>query len=221
MGEGPHILEESTVFSLQSILGGRGRTIALLQASSEAVLEAAQAARQLAIDSDSAAAMAVVVTARRREKELAAEISQELVNTFVTVLDREDVEAMNDALYRIPKTIEKFAERYALIAERLDGMDLSERAEILVGCAEIVVRMVKELHNGLRIGALREMHRQLRALESEADELLLDPYRDLYVNTTDPMRAVLAKDLFETLEQAIDKCRDVGNIVYSIALKNS
>lgn len=209
------------MFSLQSILGGKGRTIALLQASSEAVLEAAQAARQIACDSDSTAAMAVVVTARRREKELAAEISQELINTFVTVLDREDVEAMNDALYRIPKTIEKFAERYTLIAERLDGVDLSERVEILVGCAQIVVRMVAELHNGLRVGALREMHRQLRALESEADELLLDPYRDLYVNTTDPMRAVLAKDLFETLEQAIDKCRDVGNIVYSIALKNS
>lgn len=209
------------MFSLQTMLGGRGQTIDLLQASAETVLQAAEAVHRLALDSGSATAMAAVIAARRREKELAAQISQELINTFVTVLDREDVEAMNAALYRIPKTIEKFAERYALVAARLEGVNFSERAAILASCGVIVVRMIEELHNGLRLGVLRELQRQLQALESEADDLLLAPYRDLYVNTTDPMRAVLAKDLFETLEQAIDKCRDVGNIVYSIALKNS
>jgi hypothetical protein len=42
------------------------------------------------------------------------------VNTFVTALDREDIEALNSALYKIPKTIEKFAERYEIVADRLD-----------------------------------------------------------------------------------------------------
>jgi hypothetical protein len=28
-------------------------------------------------------------------------------------------------------------------------------------------------------------------------------------------------DLFEILEKAIDRCRDAGNVVYHIALKNS
>ena len=37
----------------------------------------------------------------------------------------------------------------------------------------------------------------------------------------DAMKAMLAKDLFELIEKAIDKCRDVGNIVYSIVLKHS
>jgi uncharacterized protein Yka (UPF0111/DUF47 family) len=27
--------------------------------------------------------------------------------------------------------------------------------------------------------------------------------------------------LFELLEKAIDRCRDVGNVIYSIVLKNS
>jgi hypothetical protein len=48
--------------------------------------------------------------------------------------------------------------------------------------------------------------------------MLLAPYRTLYVEGGDVMRAVLAKDLFELIEKAIDKCRDVGNIVYSIVL---
>jgi uncharacterized protein Yka (UPF0111/DUF47 family) len=32
---------------------------------------------------------------------------------------------------------------------------------------------------------------------------------------------MLVKDLFELLEKAIDRCRDVGNVIYSIVLKNS
>lgn len=209
------------MFSLQTMFGGKDKIFDLLQASSETTLEAAKAASQLTRGGDSTPFMATFSAARRREKELAAEISEELINTFVTVLDREDVEAMNSSLYQIPKKVEKFAERYVLVAERLEGVDFTERTDILLGCAKTLNEMIKELRNGLRLDPLRKLQRQLQALESEADDLLLEPYRDLYLNSTDPMRAMLAKDLFEVLEKAIDKCRDVGNIIYSVVLKNS
>lgn len=209
------------MFSLQTMFGGKDKIFDLLQASGEAALEAATAANQLTHDTADVPFMATFAAARRREKELAAEISEELINTFVTVLDREDVEAMNSSLYKIPKKIEKFAERYVLVSERLEGVDFRERTEILLGCAQTLAEMIKELRNGLRLDPMRKLQRQLQALESEADDLLLEPYRDLYLNSTDPMRVMLAKDLFEILEKAIDKCRDVGNIIYSIVLKNS
>jgi uncharacterized protein Yka (UPF0111/DUF47 family) len=203
------------------MFGRKDKVFDLLIASSEAALEAARAVDKLTRDGDSAPFMATFSAARRREKELAAQISEELINTFVTALDREDIEAMNSALYKIPKGIEKFAERYALVTERLGGVDFTPRTEILVACTETVSKMVAELGHGLRINAIRKWQDRLQALEAEADKLLLEPYRDLYVNATDPMRALLAKDLFELLEKAIDKCRDVGNVIYSIVLKNS
>src|SRR5699024_8089049 len=158
---------------------------------------------------------------RKHEKELATQISEELINTFVTMLDREDIEAMNSALYKIPKTVEKFAERYVLVSQRLEGVDFTQRTEILARCTEVVVDMVKELRNGLHLEPMRKLRGQLQALESEADNLLLEPYNDLYLDGSDPMRAMLAKTLFEIIEKAIDNCRDVGNVIYSIALKNS
>ncbi|HET7664360.1 MAG TPA: DUF47 family protein [Rhodanobacteraceae bacterium] len=209
------------MFSLQTMFGRKDKVFDLLKASSEAALEAARAVDQLTRDGDSSPFMATFSAARRREKELAAQISEELINTFVTVLDREDIEAMNSALYKIPKSVEKFAERYVLVSERLGGVDFTQRTEILVACTETVHKMVAELSNGLHIGPIRKLQDQLQALEAEADKLLLEPYRDLYLNATDPMRAMLSKDLFEILEKAIDKCRDVGNVIYSIVLKNS
>lgn len=209
------------MFSLQTMFGKGDKFYGLLEASAEAARDAARAGHELTSDGDRAPVMAAFSAARRREKELAAQISEELVNTFVTALDREDIEALNSALYKIPKTVEKFAERYAIVAERLHGVDFTPRTELLVRCADVVVQMVGELRKGLRIEPTRKLQDRLQALESEADRMLLEPYHDLYANATDPLRAMLAKDLYEILEKAIDKCRDVGNIIYSIVLKNS
>jgi uncharacterized protein Yka (UPF0111/DUF47 family) len=209
------------MFSLQAMFGGKDKVFDLLQASSKAAHESAQAVDQLARDGDSSLPMATFRATRKREKELAAQIGEELINTFVTALDREDIEAMNAALYRIPKTVEKFAERYVLVTERLGNVDFTQRTEILVGCTETVAKMVTEMRGGLHIGRIRKWQDRLQALEAEADNLLMEPYRDFYINADDPIRVMLAKDLFETLETAINACRDVGNVIYAIVLKNS
>jgi len=209
------------MFSLQTILGRKDQIHELLQASSGAALDAARAADRLTHDSDSALSVATFTAARRREKELAMQISEALINTFVTSLDREDVEAINSALYRIPKILERFADRYVLVHEELVGIDFTQRTAILVSSTDTVVKMIAELQNGLNIKAIRKWQERLQALEAEADKLLLEPYRDLYINADNLMRAVLAKDVFETLERAIDACRDVCNVVYAIVLKNA
>jgi uncharacterized protein Yka (UPF0111/DUF47 family) len=107
------------------------------------------------------------------------------------------------------------------VADRLEGVDFAQRALVLERSSAVVMEMIGELRRGLRIDPVKKLQDRLQALESEGDRMLLAPYRTLYVEGGDVMRAVLAKDLFELIEKAIDKCRDVGNIVYSIVLKNS
>ena len=209
------------MFSLQTIFGKGDKFYGLLEQSAATACESAQALHDLLTRPDQGAVMASFAATRAREKELAAQISEGLVNTFVTALDREDIEALNSSLYKIPKTIEKFAERYEIVASRLLGVDFTQRALVLQRSSEVVAEMIGELRRGLRIDPVKKLQDRLQALESEGDRMLLAPYRTLYVEGDDAMRAMLAKDLFELIEKAIDKCRDVGNIVYSIVLKNS
>jgi hypothetical protein len=209
------------MFSLQTIFGKGDKFYGLLEQSAATACESAQALHDLLTKPDQGAVMASFAATRAREKELAAQISEGLVNTFVTALDREDIEALNSSLYKIPKTIEKFAERYEIVASRLLGVDFTQRALVLQRSSEVVAEMIGELRRGLRIDPVKKLQDRLQALESEGDRMLLAPYRTLYVEGNDAMRAMLAKDLFELIEKAIDKCRDVGNIVYSIVLKNS
>jgi uncharacterized protein Yka (UPF0111/DUF47 family) len=209
------------MFSLQTIFGKGDKFYGLLEQSAEAAHESAKALHELVTRKDHAPVMAAFAAARQREKALAGKISEELVNTFVTALDREDIEALNSALYKIPKTIEKFAERYEIVSDRLADVDFAARALVLERASAVVSEMIGELRRGLRIDPVKKLQDRLQTLESEGDRMLLSPYRTLYVEGGDAMRAMLAKDLFELLEKAIDKCRDVGNTVYSIVLKNS
>lgn len=209
------------MFSLQTIFGKGDKFYGLLEQSADAARESAKALHELVTRKDHAPVMAAFAAARAREKALAGQISEELVNTFVTALDREDIEALNSALYKIPKTIEKFAERYEIVAERVNNVDFAARALVLERATVVVSEMIGELRRGLRIDPVKKLQDRLQTLESEGDRMLLSPYRTLYVEGNDAMRAMLAKDLFELIEKAIDKCRDVGNTVYSIVLKNS
>lgn len=209
------------MFSLQTMFGKGDRFYDLLEASAGAARDGAKALQALLEAHGEPMLLDGFRAARRREKELATNISEELINTFVTALDREDIEAMSSALYRIPKTIEKFAERYAIVAERVEGIDFASRASLLMSATEGVYEMVRELRNGFSIDRMRKLQDRLQAIEAEADRMLLEPYRDLYLGSDDPIRMMLAKDLFELLEKAVDRCRDVGNVIYSIVLKNS
>ena len=92
------------MFSLQTIFGKGDKFYGLLEQSADAARESATALHGLVTRTDHAPVMVDFAQMRAREKALAAQISEELVNTFVTALDREDIEALNSALYKIPKT---------------------------------------------------------------------------------------------------------------------
>jgi uncharacterized protein Yka (UPF0111/DUF47 family) len=61
----------------------------------------------------------------------------------------------------------------------------------------------------------------MQYLEGEADKAITELLRDLFTGTNDPIKVIVRKDLYELLEKVIDRCRDVGNVISNIALKNS
>ena len=209
------------MFSLQTIFGKGDKFYGLLEASAEAAHQSSRALVQMLSSKGKPGSLDAFQLAHNKEKELAAKISYELINTFVTALEREDIEALGAALYKIPKTIGKFAERYSLTQERLGDVDFAPRAAMLERACEVIVQMVSQLRAGMRLEPMKALNDKLQAIEAEADRLILDLYRDLYRNETDPLRYLLSKDLFEILEKAIDRCREAGVVAYEIVLKNS
>jgi len=100
-------------------------------------------------------------------------------------------------------------------------VDFTSRAVMLEKGCEVIAEMVGLLRKGMPLDKMKELNDRMQAIEGEADRLILDLYRDLFTKENDTARLLLRKDLFEMLEKAIDRCRDAGNVIYAIALKNS
>ena len=76
-----------------------------------------------------------LILARRKDKKITEKINEELCRTFVTELEREDIEALSIALYKIPKTVEKIAERFIICATKLQGIDLTQQVAMMESAA--------------------------------------------------------------------------------------
>ena len=89
-------------------------------------------------------------------------------------------------------------------------------ADVLVGAAEQIEHAVAALRDGAEITThLVEIHR----LENEGDRLGRAAIASLFANGIDPMVVIRWKDVFETLEAAIDAAEHVAHLLEGITLR--
>jgi uncharacterized protein len=92
----------------------------------------------------------------------------------------------------------------------------NEFAEVLVGAGEQIARALRCLRTGTELAPhLVEIHR----LENEGDRLQRDAVASLFAGGIDPMVVIRWKDIFESLEAAVDSCETVAHVLEGITLK--
>ena len=174
------------------------------------------------IDSKSPAPNLVAFAESRREdKRITQELTEELTKTFITPLEREDIQALAASLYKIPKTVEKIGERMLISPQDLPTPSFAKQVQLLDQAAEAVLAMVKQLRKGMNVRTAREMNAKLQNIEGEADKLELELLRDLYQGNYDPKHIIFLRDLYDLLEIVIDRCRDAGNVILQVVLKHT
>jgi uncharacterized protein len=133
-------------------------------------------------------------------------------------LESADVHALAGALDDIVDYAEECADQLGLYGVEAPMEQSQQIAGVLVGAAEHVATGLRGLRNGLDVAPqLVEIHR----LENEADRLQRAALADLFVAGIDPMIVIRWKDIFETLEAAVDACETVANVLEGITLKRA
>jgi uncharacterized protein len=209
------------MFSLQRLLGKEDKFFDLLEASAQEGCASVEALKKLVANPTQTNALDDFALSRRKDKAITAEISEALCTTFVTALEREDIEALSIALYKIPKTIEKIGERIEIAPQHLKGIDISRQLDMLEKATETVLMMLKELRGGVKLDRMKDINERLQHVEGQADKLVLELLKELYSGKVSDVQVVFLKDLYELLEKVTDRCRDAGNVITQIVLKNS
>jgi uncharacterized protein Yka (UPF0111/DUF47 family) len=131
-------------------------------------------------------------------------------------MDSADVHALSVALDDIVDFAEEAADQLGRYGVEAPMSQAEEIAGLLVACSEEVAASLHQLRNGMELAPrLVEIHR----LENEADQLVRGAVASLFAQGIDPMIVIRWKDVFESLEAAVDACETVANVLEGISLK--
>jgi len=146
------------------------------------------------------------------------EIMRSLNETFVTPFDHEDISALAAGLDDILDYIEEIADTVNLYRITTVSRPASELADLLAQAVVQLERAVGKLRSGKKDGEYAiEVHR----LEDIGDSTSRHAIAELFQGQRDPLEVIKLKDLYGLLEDALDRCEDVANVIENIASKNA
>jgi predicted phosphate transport protein (TIGR00153 family) len=138
--------------------------------------------------------------------------------TFVTPIDREDIYELVSALDDVVDYTEEVAD-YLILYKIEAPMEQAQRqAHILLQAARLIRQAIPQMRGFKDISHYTiEIHR----LENDGDRVVREAIASLFEPRIDPIVVIRWKDIFERLEQAIDACELVANLLAGIVIKNS
>lgn len=211
------------MISLQKFFGKDDKFFELLEASAQEARHCVQAMNKVLSAPAAVPKLDDFHSAKEADKKITQQINEAMLTMFVSQLEKDDIEVLSAALYKIPKTVEKIAERFIISAGVVKDVSFTKHVQLLDAATQCVVDLVKLLrHLGKgRLDEAKQINGRLQQIEAEADEVILAMLKDLFSGKHDAIKVMALKDLYELLEKVIDRCRDTGNIVTHIVLKNS
>jgi uncharacterized protein Yka (UPF0111/DUF47 family) len=91
--------------------------------------------------------------------------------------------------------------------------------------AEIVALQAQQIREALaRLRGFKGLDRywiEVHRLENEGDRVARQAVAELFRNGTDPVEIIKWKDIYGLLEDAIDACEDVANVIERIVVKHA
>jgi uncharacterized protein len=143
-----------------------------------------------------------------------------LHKTFITPLDREDIHALANRMDSILDIVEGAAVRMYLYGVKKPGKELIEQALILDSAIGVVKRVIYGLRDVKNSKMIIEACVEIHTIENQGDYLLHQCIARLFQQEKDPFELIKMKEIYELVEEAIDTCEDVTNVVEGIVLKH-
>ena len=149
---------------------------------------------------------------------LVRDIFSELNRTFITPLDREDMQRVASKLDDTIDHIDGISARlhsYKITTAPPYAMDMAKE---LVNATKEVELMTSKLRNIKNPSSMIEHCRNTSAIEHKVDDLYSAAITKLF-ESNDAIEIIKLKDIYEKMESASDRCVDVADVVEDIVLK--
>jgi predicted phosphate transport protein (TIGR00153 family) len=151
---------------------------------------------------------------------LTHEVMRQLNKTFLTPVDREDIHSLISRIDDILDLIWATADRVILFKINSSTAEAIELSKILLSTTEIITKAVTGLR-GKKYSYVQEYCIEINRLENTGDSVFRSALAKLFDDIKDPILVIKWKEVYEHLEEALDNCEDVADILESIVLKHA
>ncbi len=142
-----------------------------------------------------------------------------LINkTFVTPIDPGDIYTLASSLDEIVDLAEEVSDKIGLYGVKQISAPARAMGEALAKAGVELAAAVAQLEGFKNLEPRRlEVHR----LENEGDRITRDALAHLFANGVSPNDLVKWKDIYDLLEETMDQCEHVANLLEAISIKNA
>lgn len=150
--------------------------------------------------------------------QLTHEINSRIDRSFVTPIDREDIHEMSTRLDDVIDLMDG-------TARRVETFHVGNIREPAVKLSALLVQAAEHLQKGVTgIRRPRDVQAcaiEVKRIEEEADAVYHAAVGQLFVGNPDPLDVIKWKEIYDRLEQGVDSCMAVVNVLQSISIKNA
>ena len=146
---------------------------------------------------------------------------EQLNRSFITPIDREDIFEIAKELDNITDAIESTGHRFRMFNVKGIREDAISLAKLITQCTGELTCVMSELKKMKTSKSLKEKIIEINRIENVGDDIFRSAIHKLFISETDPIEVIKWKEIYEYLENTLDACEDVANIVEGVAMKNS
>lgn len=143
-----------------------------------------------------------------------------LHKTFITPIDRESIYALITKMDDVLDLIDSTSERVLLYKIKTSTPESMALIEVLEKAVEQVAKGISGLRDLKNSSSILSICIEINRLENEGDKTFRNALSVLFSSSYEPIDIIKWKDVYETLEEAIDRCEDVANVLEGIVVEN-
>ena len=186
------------------------------------IQEAASDLRKL-LDAKTTADRKILVAriedAEHRGDQITHDIFADLSRTFVTPIDREDIHSLAAEIDDILDLMEDVAIRVILYEVTEFPPEFRDLTDTLLHAVEDLAIAVPLLGNMKNVDVILRACEHVNTCENAGDDIYHNAIARLFKNIKDPIELIKLKEILSDIEEAIDKCEHVANLIEGVVVK--
>ena len=149
------------------------------------------------------------------------EILEQLNKTFITPIDREDIYIIAKDMDDIIDYIESTASRFVMFNVNECTEEAISLSKMIVQCCRELIIIMEELKNMKTSKQLSKKIIEVNRIEEDGDVISRKAIGDIFRKDMKVIDVIKWREIYQYLEDTLDACEDLANVIEGVVMKNA